>query len=164
MKIISDQQLQQLVDEARSVARLRKNLNLHSDLSDPVQRLCNAFEPGSYVRPHRHSQADKWELMVILKGEAIILLFDETATVTQRIVLSTRGPEYLLEVPQGAWHTVLTRESGTVLLEVKSGPYNKTEDKDFAQWAPVEGAPEAGQFVAWFERAQPGDKAPILPA
>lgn len=163
MKIISDQQLEQLVREAKGVARLRKNLNLHAELSDPVQRLCNALEPGSYVRPHRHSQTDKWELMVILRGEAIILLFDETGTVTHRTELSAQGPAYLLEVPAGAWHTVLTRQSGCVLLEIKSGPYCKTEDKDFAQWAPNEGTDAAKQFVAWFECAQPGDQAPPLP-
>jgi hypothetical protein len=59
LKIVDDVQLQALHAQAAAGARRRKNLNLHERLDDPVQRLLNDFEPGTYVRPHRH--ADKWE-------------------------------------------------------------------------------------------------------
>jgi hypothetical protein len=51
MKTITPRDLAMLSTEARGSVRQRKNLNLHVTLVDPVQRLLNAFEPGSYVRP-----------------------------------------------------------------------------------------------------------------
>lgn len=40
--------LDSLSEKARSSARKRMNFNLHPGLSDPVQRLCMAIEPGTY--------------------------------------------------------------------------------------------------------------------
>ena len=52
MKQITVTDLQQLSEEAAKSPRLRANRNLHPELSDPVQRLAIAMEPGTYVRPH----------------------------------------------------------------------------------------------------------------
>lgn len=164
MKVISDTDLQELTHIARTSERLRKNLNLHKELSDPVQRLCNAFEPGTYVRPHRHPEKNKWELFVVLKGEAVILAFDEDGVVKQRITLSDQGPNYIIEIPAQTWHTVITRKTGTILFEVKQGPYSALTDKDFAKWAPDENGAMAGRFLDWLEQAQTGDLPPALPA
>lgn len=161
MKVISDTVLRELSDSARASARLRKNLNLHPELSEPVQRFCNAFEPGTYVRPHRHPEENKWELFAILKGEAIILIFDDEGAVVERIVLSPQGPNYILEIPPNTWHTVLTIKPGTVLFEAKEGPYSMTSDKYFADWAPEENTSTTKQFVRWFEQAQTGSKPPV---
>ena len=54
MKKLSEDLFQELVQKALSSPRKRTHYNLHDDLGDPVQRLCVAMEPGSYVRPHRH--------------------------------------------------------------------------------------------------------------
>ena len=32
------------------------------------------------------------------------------------------GPVYALNIPTGTWHTLLSLESGTVILEMKDGP------------------------------------------
>jgi len=163
MKIISDTELKELSNSASKSKRLRKNLNIHTEFSAPVQRFCNAFEPGTYVRPHRHPEENKWELFAILKGEAIILIFDEDGTVLERIELSQQGPNYILEIPPNTWHTVLTTKPGTVLFETKEGPYTITSDKYFADWAPEENTTATKKFVQWFEQAQPGSKLPALP-
>jgi cupin fold WbuC family metalloprotein len=53
MRIVTRADLAALVIEAQNAPRQRTNLNLHPAFTDPVQRLLNAFEPGTYVRPHR---------------------------------------------------------------------------------------------------------------
>ena len=53
---------------ARGVPRLRRNANFHKSESEPANRLLNAIEPGSYIRPHRHLDPNKDETMVVLKG------------------------------------------------------------------------------------------------
>jgi hypothetical protein len=38
-------------------------------------------------------------------------------------------------------------ESGSVVYEVKDGPYLPLSDKNFASWAPKEGHPECEEFL-----------------
>ncbi len=159
MRIIDRPALEDLSRKAAGRERLRLNLNVHRELSDPVQRLFNAVEPGTYVRPHRHAP-DRWELFVILRGRAVVLEFDERGTVLERCELAPQGPGLAVEIPGGTWHTVAALEPETLLFEVKPGPYAPLRDKDFAPWAPPEGRPEAAGLQAWFRRAAPGERPP----
>ena len=157
---VSSVDLAVLVIEAQNAPRQRKNLNLHPTLADPVQRLLNAFEPGTYVRPHRHSDPGKWELFVILHGRAAALSFDATGIVQERHELAPTGGVQVIEIAAGTWHTLAALESGTVLLEVKPGPYAPAEPQDFAPWAPPEGTSAAVTLERWFRSARVGEPAP----
>jgi cupin fold WbuC family metalloprotein len=74
VKLITQDLLHQLGDKAASSTRLRANHNIHPKLDDPVQRFFNAMQPGTYVRPHRHTEPPRWELFFILSGHVSILL------------------------------------------------------------------------------------------
>lgn len=160
MQQIGSERLDRLSRDARESARQRRNLNLHPDLGDPVQRLCNAMEPGTYVRPHRHAGPDRWELFVVLRGAAAILRFDPDGRVSERVEIAADGPVYGAEIPAGAWHSLAALAPGSVLFEIKPGPYTALTDKDFAAWAPPEGAAGTAEWVRWFEKAEPGDRPP----
>lgn len=160
MKRLDAARLRQLRAEAAASPRRRKNLNLHASADDPVQRLCNAFEPGTYVRPHRHA-AGVWELFLILSGSAAVLTFDDRGTVTARTELKAGGEVQGVELPPAAWHSLVALAPGTVLFEVKPGPYRPTGENDFAAWSPKEGVPGADAFVAWMARAAAGERAPV---
>ena len=58
--------LDDLCKAARNSERRRAHLLLHSGHQDQVQRLVIAVEPGTYVRPHKHSE--QWEMLVLLSG------------------------------------------------------------------------------------------------
>ncbi len=161
LSLITGELLANLSVQASVSPRRRKNFNLHPSPDDPVQRLCNAFEPGTYVQPHRHTQADRWELFVALRGAAAVLLFDEEGKVLDRLELDAEGQVRGVEVPPNTWHTIVSLKSGTVLFEVKPGPYVKTSDKEFAFWAPPEGDPRCAQVEKLYQRAQKGN-LPIL--
>jgi cupin fold WbuC family metalloprotein len=150
-----------LVVEAQNAPRKRKNLNLHPTLGDPVQRLLNAFEPGTYVRPHRHSEPGKWEFFAILRGRALVLAFDDAGVVQERYALAPAGAVQVIEIAADTWHTLAAIESGTLLLEVKPGPYIPAAPQDFAPWAPAEGTPGAETLERWFHAARVGDRAPF---
>jgi hypothetical protein len=49
---------------------------------------------------------------------------------TDAIELTPDGPNYVLNIPAGQWHTVRALESGTVILECKDGKYEPLEDED----------------------------------
>ena len=42
-------------------------------------------------------------------------------------------PVLALNIPAGQWHTVRALESGTVILEVKDGPYEPLSPKDILE-------------------------------
>ena len=113
-------------------------------------------------RPHRHPQAGRWELFVILKGRADVLLFDQNGTVIDRVSLSAEGPAYIVEIPPQTWHTLISQQSGTVLFEIKHGPYQALTDKDFAQWAPQENSAQSTEMLAWLRQCSVGQHAPVL--
>jgi cupin fold WbuC family metalloprotein len=148
MIIIDQRFVSTVTDEAKRSARKRKNHNFHRDYSDPVNRLLNALEPGTYVRPHKHESPDKWEAFIILCGKALVLRFDHEGTVMEHAVLDGAHGIYGAEFPSGEWPMIVSLVSGTVVYEVKPGPYAPTDDKNFAPWAPAEGSPDAVPYLA----------------
>ncbi len=161
MKRIDNTLLDSLTKQAIESLRHRAHFNLHPELNDPVQRLCIAIEPGSYVRPHRHSDPETWEVLTALRGSLAILLFDESGKVLERLVIANNGLIAAVELPRNAWHTLVSLESGTVFFEVKQGPYKPIAETNSASWAPAEGASEAAYFLDWFRNARVGDLPPV---
>jgi len=157
MKHIDEKVLQELQKEAADSPRKRTNLNLHLTLEDPVQRFLNAIEPGSYVRPHRHNTPLRWELFVALSGRAAILIFNQQGEVTERTEIASEGPTRAVEIPAGAWHTIAALQTGTVLLEVKQGPYAPLCEMDSAEWAPGYDDVGCDEIEKWFHHAKAGD-------
>ncbi|MDG4474990.1 WbuC family cupin fold metalloprotein [Thiovibrio frasassiensis] len=134
--------------EAQRAPRRRVHHCLHESQDDPVQRLVVDMEPGTYIRPHRHGQSPKWELFFCLVGRAAVLLFDDAGLLTEKLALAATGPCYGVEIPAGIWHTLIIEERGTLLVEIKPGPYAVLPEEDFAPWAPAEGEPGAAGFEA----------------
>lgn len=145
---------------AKESPRRRSHHNLHPELSDPVQRLCIALEPSTYLRPHRHPQSNKWELMLVLGGRVGLLLFDDEGKVIRRIELTVDGPVPGLEIPPNTWHSLFPINGPALILEIKEGPYLPTAPENFALWSPEEGSSSAPVFVAWSLDARVGDRFP----
>ncbi len=158
MKIVDRERILSVQRAAQQSSRLRANDNLHPTLEDPVQRFLNAMEPGTYVRPHRHAEPGHWELFLALEGRAAVLVFGDRGEVLGRVEIGPRGPVRAVEVPPGVWHAVAALEPGTVLFELKPGPYRPLADKDFAPWAPPEGDAGAAELEAWYRTARPGHR------
>ena len=121
--------LDKLTAEAKASPRLRMNMDLRNSSDDQSQRMLNAIEPGSVVPIHRHQKTS--ETVVCLRGRLVWEYYDELErTCTERIELRPGGPVVALNVPCGQWHTVKALESGSVILEVKDGPYEPLSDVD----------------------------------
>jgi cupin fold WbuC family metalloprotein len=138
---------EQLTAAARSRTRGRKNLDFHEAASHPAQRLLNAVEPDSYIRPHRHLEASKDETFVVLRGAFGLVCFDESGKVTEARVLRAHGDLVGAHVPARTFHCLVSLEHGSVFFEAKAGPYDAATDKDWPAWAPPEGAAEAPAYL-----------------
>jgi len=148
VQIITPSDLDTLSRRALGSRRRRQNLNLHTDYADPCQRLFNAVEPGSYIRPHRHTDPPKPELFLAVRGRFGLLMFDVDGRVIEAVAVAPAGPVIAVEVPPGNWHTIVALEPGSIFFEAKPGPYVALTDKDFAPWAPPEGSAESLDYLA----------------
>jgi cupin fold WbuC family metalloprotein len=144
---INDQTIQPTIDKAQSSPRKRMNYNYHPELSDPLQRMLNAIEPGTYVQPHKHENPDKTEVFMVLKGKIAVLEFDDEGKVIDSIILDPQKGQYAAEIPPRTWHSIISLEKGSVAYEIKNGPYVQIEDKNFADWAPKEGDAEVEEYL-----------------
>ena len=52
-----------------------------------------------------------------------------------------------VEVPVACWHTVVALEPGSILLEIKAGPFDPAVPKEMAPWAPDEGSTYACSYL-----------------
>lgn len=121
MVILDELLLNHLSDKAAENQRLRINYNLHEDLEEPVQRLLNAMEPGTVLPIHRHP--DTAETYVVLRGALKVLLYNDAKELTGTQELNPSKGVYGVNLPANQWHTIEVLEKGTVIFEIKQGPY-----------------------------------------
>ena len=143
IKIIDMALLQDLSSKARANPRLRQNYNIHDSYEEPCQRLLNAMEPGSYIRPHRHLMDPKPESFIAVRGKFLLLIFTDNGEVVRKIPFGAGEETVGVDVPPGIWHTIISLREGSVFYEAKPGPFSPINRQDFAQWAPEEYSSEA---------------------
>lgn len=134
MKLITEELLDIVTAQAKENPRLRMNHNFHATMDAPIHRLLNALEPGTYLPPHRHT--DKEETYLVLRGSLLAFFYDEEGNVTEKVRLNPSEGKYGLEIPPCTWHSIIALESGTVIFEIKKGPYQPLPPEDLAPWAP----------------------------
>jgi len=137
--------LDDLIARAQRSPRLRVNHNFHASMEDNPHRFLNVMVKGTYCAPHRHLDPPKAESFVILEGEVVFFIFDDSGRVTRTEAI---GKDPIgIDVAAGVWHTLTPLTAHAVCYEVKPGPYVAATDKDFAPWAPREGDPGASAYL-----------------
>ena len=144
---ITKELIDDTLEKARTSPRKRINYNFHTTYDAPIQRMLNATEPGTYVRPHKHEDPDKVEVFIILKGKVAFLEYDNEGDVADHVILDTEGSVRGVESPPRTWHSFIALDKDSVLYEVKDGPYDPSADKKFAPWSPEEGSEDSSRFL-----------------
>ena len=104
------------------------NLDLRNSDADSSQRMLNAIEPGSVVPIHRHCATS--ETVVVLRGRVVEEYYSSEGVVVANYDLAPGGPVCALNIPAGQWHTLRAVDPGTVILEMKDGPYEPIQECD----------------------------------
>ncbi|MBR6714859.1 MAG: WbuC family cupin fold metalloprotein [Prevotella sp.] len=125
MKIIDEQLIGEVVEQAKKSPRLRMNYNFHQSLSDKCHRFLNALEIGTQIPVHHHVTKD--ETFIILKGKVRVNTYNDKGEIIDSIVLSSESGRYGVDIPKNTWHGLECLESGSVIFEVKEGPFVEHE-------------------------------------
>ena len=128
MQLIDSDLLDQVSDSARKSTRLRMNHNFHDSLESKAQRLLNALEPGTILPIHRHPHTA--ETYLLLRGKIRVMFYNDQKEEIESVVLDPLKGNYGIHIPANQWHTLDVLESGSVLFEVKDGPYTPLDEKD----------------------------------
>ena len=120
MKIIDEQLISGVAEEAKKSPRLRMNYNFHQSLDEKCHRFLNAMEPGTFIPVHHHP--DKDETFVILKGRVRVTTYDDKGGILATCVISQDSGTYGVDIPKNVWHGLECLEP-SVLLECKAGPF-----------------------------------------
>lgn len=126
--ILDEKLLDEVTAKAKASDRLRMNFNLHDTLDAKAQRLLNALEPGTILPIHRHRHTA--ETYVLLRGRIDVMFFNDLGAEVRRFSLDPKTGNYGVHIPVGQWHTLEVLESGTVIFEVKDGPYKPLAPDD----------------------------------
>ncbi len=125
--------LDDLTAQAKASPRLRMNMDLRDSASDQSQRMLNAIEPETVIPIHRHSMTS--EDVVILRGRAVEILYDDKGVEVSRCLLVPGGVEEgsapAIHVLMGQYHTCKSLESGTVIIEFKNTRYDPVRTEEF---------------------------------
>ena len=124
MKIIDDNLVDALSQQAQQSPRLRMNHNFHQSLDDKCHRFLNALEPGTQVPVHHHPTKD--ETFVILKGKVRVTTYNDQGEVLESCILCHEDGLYGADIPKNVWHGIECLEP-SVLLECKEGPFVEHE-------------------------------------
>ncbi len=149
--LLTDALLEEVLAASRQSSRRRVILPFHKTHDDPLHRMLNAMQPGTYFQPHRHIDPPKAEVFVLLRGTVDFIVFDDAGEIADAIHLEAGESTFGVDLAEGRYHTFLVRKPDTVIYEIKLGPYVPATAKHFAPWAPAEGDTDVAGYVAQLE-------------
>jgi len=145
--------IHQKAQDARANSRKRETHVLHTGDEDHLQRMVNAIQPGSYVRPHRHIMPPRPEMFILLQGQLGCVCFGEDGAIADDalVLLDQAHGVYGVDLRGGEWHSLVALEVDTVFVSVIAGPYDPRTAKQSAPWSPAPGDTEADRYLAQLE-------------
>jgi len=126
--LIDENLLDNVTEQAKASERLRMNYNLHDSLEAKAQRLLNALEPGTVLPVHRHRNTA--ETYIVLRGCIRVMFYNDEKVLMDEFLVHPDEKVHGVHIPAGQWHTLDVLESGTVIFEVKDGPYIPFGEED----------------------------------
>lgn len=127
--VLNNELFDTLTAQAKASPRLRQNYDLRDSEDDESQRMLNAIEPGTVIPVHRHTATS--EDVIVLRGRAEEVFFDDKGNETSRFLLTPGGESPAIHVPMGQYHTCRSLESGTIIMEFKNTKYDPETTEDY---------------------------------
>ena len=123
--------LDALTKKAKASPRLRMHYDLRDTTEDPCMRMLNALEPETVVPIHRHSETS--EDVICIRGCVEEVLYDAEGKEVERYRLEPGTECMACHVPKNQYHTCISLESGSVIVEFKNGKYDPVRTEIFLE-------------------------------
>lgn len=127
--IFDDEFLDTLTEQAKQSPRLRMHYDLRDTVNDPCMRMLNALEPETVVPIHKHSETS--EDVICIWGCVEEVLYDAEGNEMERYRLQLGTECMACHVPMDQYHTCISLESGSVIVEFKNGKYDPVTTEIF---------------------------------
>lgn len=121
MRLIDNDQLDELYDQAGQSERLRSHLMMHGSHQEKVQRLLIALVKGSYVEPHYHELPHQWEMFIVMEGQLKVCLYGRNGEVIKQFIAGDNTGISIVEFSPGDIHSVECLSPRALMVEVKEG-------------------------------------------
>lgn len=131
MRLIDNDQLDELYDQAGQSERLRSHLMMHGSHQEKVQRLLIALVKGSYVEPHYHELPHQWEMFIVMEGQLKVCLYGRNGEVIKQFIAGDNTGISIVEFSPGDIHSVECLSPRALMVEVKEGPFDSSFAKLF---------------------------------
>lgn len=131
--VISQDQIDALIDAARAAPDGRARLLLHPDRNDSLHEMVIALPADSCDHPHINFRSGK--SFLALSGQFAVLRCSDDGSQIVATVLAAppwHGAK-LVRLRAPAWHTIIPLHGDVVFLETISGPFTGNR---FADWFP----------------------------
>ncbi|MDH3242571.1 MAG: WbuC family cupin fold metalloprotein, partial [Alphaproteobacteria bacterium] len=114
----------------------RARICAHPSMDHDQHDMLIASHRETYVAPHRHRA--KSETLVVIEGEAILVMFDEDGTMStaKHLAPFPDSGVFFYRMPEGRFHSLVIRSDFLVFVESTKGPFHR-EDSENALWAPA---------------------------
>lgn len=125
----------EIIEALKLASEKRGNVNarlcLHTNPSEDLQSMIiMEYQDKKCLRPHKHLNCD--EVIIIIEGRLLFLMFDEAANLTDKVILEP-GSNIIHKNHRGDYHLYLPVDDYAIYSETKNGPF-KHEDCLFPKW------------------------------
>ena len=138
-KCIGKKEIDYLKDKALKSKRGRYRLCLHKNTDHKTQEMFICLKKLSYFQPHKHP-FDYSESYFIIEGILDVYLMNEDGLIFERIRLENQQNKnsFYYRLSSSIYHFVVPRTEWTIYHEVSSGPFIKSKNVIYGNFAPSE--------------------------
>jgi len=125
----------------------RIRLCAHTSTEDELHEMLIVLSKNTYIRPAKH--LNKSESMLVIKGEADAIFFDEQGEIINIIELGdySTGKRFYYRMDDPIYHTLILKSDYFIIHESTQGPFNP-DDTVAAPWSPDESNTAAARSYA----------------
>jgi cupin fold WbuC family metalloprotein len=138
-------------EEAECSERKRVPKIMHKK-GDYFNSVFNFMLEDSYMHPHLHPSKEKIEKMYLIEGSFCLIIFDDHGNIIEKTILKEDVRDYIA-VPAYTWHTYVMLSERVIVYETMEGKYEPDTWKEMADWAPLEGSPDAISYLEYLKNS-----------
>ena len=118
----------------------------HKNIDQKLHEMFITHAKDYYVRPHRHF--NKSESILILKGNADLVLFNDKGDIDNVVKLDefSSGENFYHRIDLPIYHSIIIKSKYLVFYEVTTGPLKQNET-EFASWSPEINSQDVDEFM-----------------